>query len=344
MYSAWCGMCGMCFLILWQVSDHPTSLWLKVVGEMCSANSSNMISSWSSHLLTIKRRKEVQHSRNWRRTQGIHFPWKEPAAAAWKQLNPFSPRMQLRKMGRVLVEWLQELSTQSMRIRVIGWHTLHPQPDPESLTSLQDKTYLHLLFLLMRMEETPQPVAPKYDLQNLFVMVLSPGFCQGGVGETVYPGVTRSPLDYFCFPAKSSIKLPQRGKTSTLYLHSCPQMKIETCLSPSTQAACWGGSVIFWEIRCQLLQTQAELQGIWQPRIPHDTPRTRRDRGLCSFAAQFPLHRLQVPGHGAVGKAGLGQAGEDTSGLRVRTSLHGKLISCTPSHVCWNVAWTDQSS
>lgn len=36
----------MCFLILWQVSDHHTSLWMKVVGEMCSANSSNRISSY----------------------------------------------------------------------------------------------------------------------------------------------------------------------------------------------------------------------------------------------------------------------------------------------------------
>lgn len=192
MYSAWC---GMCFLTVWQVSDHPTSLLLKVVGEMCSANSSNMISHWSSHLLTTKRRREVQHSRNWKRTQRIHFPWKEPSPPACKQSYLFSPRMLLRKMGRVPGGWLQEMSAQSMQICFIRWHTLHPQSEPKSITTLQDKTHLHFLFLWMPVKERPQPVVAKYDLQNLFVMVLLPGFCQGGVGVTVCPGMTRSPLD-----------------------------------------------------------------------------------------------------------------------------------------------------
>lgn len=195
MYSAWC---GMCFLILWLVSDHPT--------------------------------------RNWR-TQAIHFAQKEPAALAWKQPNPISPRMLLRTMGRVLEGRLGELSAQNMQVCVVRWHTLHPKPEPKSITTSQDKAHSHVLFSLMPLKERPQPVVPKYDLKNLFVMVLLPGFCQGGIGGTVCPGVTRSPLDYFCFPAKSSPKLPQRRKTRTLSLHSCPQMKMETCLSRSTRAA-----------------------------------------------------------------------------------------------------------
>lgn len=147
---------------------------------------------------------------------------------------PFSQRMLLRTMGRVLEGWLRELRGQNIQMSVVRGHTLHPKPEPKSITTPQDKAHSHVLFLLMPLKEGPQSVVPKYDLKNLFVMVLLPGFCQGGIGGTVCPDTTRSPLDYFCFPAKSNPKLPQRRKTRTLSLHSYPQVKMETCLSPST--------------------------------------------------------------------------------------------------------------
>lgn len=70
----------------------PHAFLLKAVGETRSASSSNMMSSRSSQLLTTKRKRDVHHSGDWRRTQEIYLHWREPAGLAGKQRRSLVPR------------------------------------------------------------------------------------------------------------------------------------------------------------------------------------------------------------------------------------------------------------
>lgn len=121
-------------------------------------------------------------------------------------------------------------------------------------------------------------------------------------GGTMCPGTPRSPLDYLRFSGKSSTKLPQRRKISTVSVPSCPSSGQES-VCPSTWTALREGSGILWQIKCRPTLIQAESQGALQLRIAQAFPKTGKGRALYSFAASFLLHSLQASGYGAVGKA-----------------------------------------
>lgn len=172
--------CDMCHLVLWQVSGHPTCS----PPEGCGWNVFSKLQQYDEELIFTS--AHHQEKEGGAALKGLEEDSGDPPsseAVCWSRLETAEvPGPQ----GHCLGQWEESWGGMTLgakgtehgnEICVIRWHTLQPRPEPKSITALQDKTRLHLLFLVTLLEERPQP---EHLPENLSVAVLLSRLCQGG--------------------------------------------------------------------------------------------------------------------------------------------------------------------